>query len=122
MDKLTKGILKFLNSKPNASSLHCNFDSDLQRIAKELGTDKEAIRSCVRWMEEHGFIKFIKDSSGRNAMFYLDHKGLHWKEFRRREIIRYLEDKWIDCLAMLLSLAALILSIMNMYGGSPTGN
>ena len=42
----------------------------------------------------------------------LDHKGLHWKEFRRAEIIKYLEEKWIDFLAMLLALAALLISLI----------
>lgn len=82
-------------------------------MAQTLGIKSEDLRANIRFLNDSGYIDYQKfHGSDKNASFSLSHKGLHWKYFRRQEIIRYLEDKWIDFLAMLMSLASFILSII----------
>lgn len=117
MDRLSKQILLHLNSCcANPSEQVYDFWDDLDSIASKLNTDSETLRAAVRYLETGKYLKFSYASDGKLAMsFYLDHKGLHWKEFRREEILRYLQDKWIDCFSLLVSFAALVISTIALW-------
>lgn len=113
IDRLSRKILKYMNTNSqHPSEAYYDFEEDVERISSALGSDSETIRASIRYLEKSEYIKFGLTQSGTVINFYLDHKGLHWKEFRRAEIIKYLEEKWIDFLAMLLALAALIISLV----------
>lgn len=116
LDKLSRKILKYMQTN---TSTPCerfyDFENDLSVISAAVSSDKETVRIAVRYLEENGYIKFIRLPDGRATRFHLDHKGLHEKEFRRQEFIRYLEDKWIDLFALAVSFAALILSIISLW-------
>lgn len=112
LDRLSRKILKYMNkASEKPSECYYTFDDGIDRMAAALNSDSETIRADVRYLEEQGYIKYGRSQSGMVINFYLDHKGLHWEEFRREEIIKYLEEKWIDFLAMLLALAALVISL-----------
>lgn len=111
LDKLSKSLLNELNKPKNAADLVYNFSEDLSALAKTLQTDDETVRAAVRYLHELNYLKYETTSSQHITGFYLDHKGLHWREFRRQEIIKYLEEKWVDCAALLLSVVALICSL-----------
>lgn len=116
MDKNSKMVLNYL-IKNGGCEKAVFFSSDLDDMAEDLQVDSEDLRANVRFLHEIGYIDYQKFSgTDRNAAFALSHKGLHWKYFRRQEIIRYLEDKWIDLFAMLLSLISLILSVIAIRG------
>lgn len=111
LDTLSQKILIELNRPENAADLVHDFSEDLSALAKTLRTDNETVRAAVRYLHELNYLKYQVSSSQHVTGFYLDHKGLHWREFRRHEIIKYLEEKWVDCAALLLSIAALICSL-----------
>lgn len=117
MDRLSKQLLSYMNGNGKTpSEQFYDFDADLDRIAEKLGSDSETIRAAVRYLESEKYLKFAYANGSDIAMyFYLDHKGLHWKEFRREEILRYLSDKWIDCFSLLVSFAALLISIAALW-------
>ena len=111
MDRLSKRLLSYLNSADQPSAKYHDFVSDIDKIANALETDTETLRAAVRYLESDGYLKYLCNNTGDYVMaFYLDHKGLHWKEFRREEILRYLSDKWIDCFSLLVSFLALVIS------------
>ena len=100
-----------LTDSDDPAQRYYNFQEDLDRIAENLGTTSETVRAAVRYLEKREYIKYMKDQHGNVRRFYLDHKGLHWKEFRREEITEYILEKWIDFAAMLVSLISLAISI-----------
>lgn len=113
LDRLSKKILYYMQtSSENPSDAYYDFDEDLDEIAERIASDSESVRAAVRYLEENEYIKFGHTSSGYTTCFYLDHRGLHWKEFRKQEIIKYLEDKWIDFFALVVAFAALVISVL----------
>ncbi|MCI9331391.1 MAG: hypothetical protein HFG05_04360 [Oscillibacter sp.] len=119
MDKMMKRVLKYLNRQKNPSSHTYNLDSDLEKIASAVKSDKEAVRHCIRCMEKYEYINWISNQHGTHVRFSLDHKGLLWKEYRWKEIGRYLADKWIDCLALLVALISLGFSLWSAFWKLP---
>jgi len=114
LDELDKQILEFMLHKSDVpSKQEYNFDSDLVGMAENLKSDPETIRAAVRDLEKKEYVIYIQNQYGIPMRFSLDHKGLHWKEYRRQEIMRYLEEKWIDFFALLVATVALIVSFTN---------
>lgn len=82
LDKLSRKILKHMNSASQPSDTYYDFDEDLDAIASAVSTDSESARAAVRYLQEHGYIKYAYyNNSDMVARFYLDHKGLHYMEF-----------------------------------------
>lgn len=116
LDKLSRNVLDFMLKDSNDPAQHYyNFQDDIDRIAAHCQTTSETIRAAIRYLHDLEYIKYLQTSSGLTVSFYLDHQGLHWREFRRAEIIEYIQDKWIDCLSLLISFAALIISIIALW-------
>lgn len=88
-----------------------DFQDDLDAMANDLHTGSETLRAAIRFLESQEYVKFIRDQHGHVRQFALDHKGLHWKEFHRSEIVEYFREKWIDFLALLAAIAALLISL-----------
>lgn len=115
LDKLSKKILKHMIAGAESPSEKLyNFGDDLQNMALNLSSDSETVRAAIRFLEQNEYLKFARTSSGNTIGFYLDHKGLHWKEFRRGELWKYIRDKWIDFFALLVATSALVMSILSL--------
>lgn len=113
LDKLSRQILKHMNSVGQPSDTYYNFDEDLDEIAEAIESDSESVRSAVRYLHERKLIKFAYyNDSDVAACFYLDHKGLHYEEFNRLEA----KERWKERLYGFVSgvlvsvLASLIVS------------
>lgn len=121
MDKTSKKIILKLQNCGKGTEYICAFDEAwsssmdcvIDDLAKELGYQTEDVRSAVRFLHEQGYLEYTT-SRGRNIGFHLSHKGLNYQYFRKQEILRYIADKWIDFFAMLLSVAALVISIISL--------
>ncbi len=92
LDKLSKHLLNFLlcDSETPSKKMY-DFGEDLEHISGVLATDPETLRAAVRNLESESYLKYVRDQNGNVHFFMLDHKGLHWKEFRtieRREFWR----------------------------------
>lgn len=112
MDKQSKQILNFLIAEGGCKKV-VNFQEELDNLANSFNADSENFRATVRFLHDAGYLEYMYYSNSRKAHgFYLSHKGLYWKKFRKQEILKYLCDKWIDFFAMLLSFCALAVSII----------
>lgn len=112
MDRPSKQLIKYLTSNGGCEKTY-DFGEDLDNIAQYFHTHPDNLRANIRHLHKLEYIDYQKYSgSDRNASFALSHKGLHWKYFRRQEIIHYLQEKWIDFFAMIVSFASLIIAII----------
>lgn len=120
MDKSSKNLLKLINTRYANGDEFCILASSksgytISTISKSLGKSENEVKLNVQFLADSGYIKLFtgKDETQKIA-FALSHKGIHWKEFHREEIEKYLKDNWIDCTSMLLALAAFILSLISL--------
>lgn len=81
------------------------------RLPEEFGSPIE-LRAMVRYLNELGYTESVKSQNGVALAVQLSHKGLKRREFHRQEVIAYLEEKWIDFFSMVISIAALAISIV----------
>lgn len=111
MDKISKKTLNYLIELGGCEHA-IDFDSGLNHMAKNLNMNSEDLRANIRYLHDLGYIDYQKFvHSNRNAAFALSYKGLHWKYFRRKEMIKYLEEKWIDFFSLFISILSFIVSI-----------
>lgn len=112
MDKQSKAVIKYLLDNGGCDKFI--FFSDLDIPAKDLNVNTESLRSTVRYLNETGYIDYQKSSkSDRNVSFSLSHKGENWKYFRKKEILNYIAEKWIDFFATVISVISLTISIIS---------
>lgn len=123
MDKLSKRILRYMVKTGKTTDFVWSFDqvliyqckSSIYELSDRINIPTEDVRACIRYLNEIGYIEYqyTRTSKEHRAVgFHLSHKGLHYKHFRKQEILAYIAEKWIDFLSMLLSLAAIIISII----------
>jgi len=112
LDPLSKKILRYMCAQPNPSKRTYNFATDLDNVAKAIGVDNEIVRAAVRYLTDREYIQYMKDQKGRNIAFYLDYKGLQWKEFRGQERLIYALEKWPEIFAVVVSVLSFITSVV----------
>lgn len=113
MDKQTKTLIKYLLDNGGCDKII--FFSDLDTHAQNLNMNTESLRATVRYLNETGYIDYQKSSkSDRNVSFSLSHKGENWKYFRKKEILNYIAEKWIDFFAAVISVVSLVISVISM--------
>lgn len=71
---------------------------------------EEAFRSALNNLSSENFITFSEKSSSN---FLLNDKGRYYYQFILKRIRSYVLDKWIDLLALIIAVAALIVSIVS---------
>ena len=65
LDDLSKRILKYMKTdSDNHSQKNYDFDADLEKMAQAVSAEKEAVRAAVRYLEENGYIKYLRTNSG----------------------------------------------------------
>lgn len=117
MDKTSKKILKKMNEICSSTNYIYGFssgfgDCSIDDLALAVGIDTEDCRSDIRFLKELGYVEYKSTQSGIYVGFHLSHKGLHHSEFKRIDFKKYLADKWIDFLALVVAAIALIISIV----------
>lgn len=106
LDKGCRDFLSFLDGRPENTFLYDDSDG----YPDSLG-DESQFFALVRYLEKLGYIEIIKSNMGNPMGVRLSYKGIKRKAFRCQEMLRYIEEKWIDFFALLVSVAALITSI-----------
>ena len=104
--------MRYLSSKGQGCQYICRFGNEFENLHTELNIPTEDLRAAVRWLEAEGIIEYQRYTNGGVAGFHLSHVGVNWKYFRKKEIMKYIEEKWIDFFSLLASVAALIISII----------
>lgn len=108
LDKTSSKFLDFLDARVDDTLMYY----DDVEYPDEFG-DEEALFAMIRYLEAEGLVEIIKSSSsGSHIGVRLSHKGIKRKEFRRQEIIKYLEEKWIDFFALAVSAVAVVISLI----------
>lgn len=100
VDKISKQVLQYLLNCPDCTfSVNKGFPSNIP--AKEL-------LSSIDFLEEEGYLTTVRVPNGALVSATLTHKGKHPKEFNSIALKRYLLDKWVDILALVISILAFI--------------
>lgn len=112
MDKQAKTLIKYLLDNGGCDKFI--FFSDLDTHAQNINMNTESLRATVRYLNETGYIDYQKSNkSDRNVSFSLSHKGENWKYFRKKEILNYIAEKWIDFFATVISVISMTISIIS---------
>ena len=119
MNKTCKKILQTLIKGGKGTQYICAYDPawvgladiSIEDMAQKLSMPVEDLRATTRFLKESGYLEY-QTSRGKAVGFHLSHKGLNWKSYRRKEFLKYAADKWVDFLAVIISLFSLIISII----------
>lgn len=112
MDKNSKEILNYLISQGGCEN-PTDFNDGLDELSSAMNIPTQTLLANIRFLHDSGYVDYqYYANTDRAAAFVLSHKGLHWKHFRKKEILDYIADKWIDFFAFIVSILSLILSIV----------
>lgn len=114
VDKISKQVLQYLLNCPDCTfSVNKGFPSNIPT---------EELLSSIDFLEKEGYLTTSRVPSGALISATLTHKGKHPKEFNSIALKRYLLDKWVDILALIISILAFIgayrveISALHYYG------
>lgn len=100
IDKISKQVLLYiLNCSDYKFSVNKGFPEHIQ-------TDE--LLSSIDFLEQEGYLTTKRATGGTLISATLTHKGKHPNEFNSIALKRYLLDKWIDILALIISILAFI--------------
>lgn len=115
VDKTCKKILDKMISEGKGTEYICTWGDELASFAASIGVPTEDVRAAVRYLKETGYLEFqmyhSSNGSSHSRGFFLSHRGLNWRYFRRKEVLDYIADKWVDFFAALIALLSLVISI-----------
>ena len=103
IDSTSKKVLHYLYNLPDFT-----FDVNKQLNPPDF-LNWDSFLSCLDYLEQEGYIRITR--IGANQAFLsavLTHKGRHFRAFNSIALKRYLLDKWIDLIALIISIIALI--------------
>ena len=126
MDRTCKLILREMLSHGadckcslSQGSNRVGFSVSLGELSSTLQIDPYIARNAVDYLVSTGYAAYINGGSAHGGQhpiaFQLTHKGIHWQEFRRAEILDYLADKWLDVLSSVIAVSSLIVSIVALW-------
>lgn len=100
VDKISKQVLRYLLNCPDCTfSVNKGFPSNMPT---------EELLSSIDFLEKEGYLTTSRVPSGALISATLTHKGKHPKEFNSIALKRYLLDKWVDILDLVISIFAFI--------------
>lgn len=100
VDKISKQVLQYLLNCPD-----CTF---LVNKGFPVNIPTEELLSSIDFLEEEGYLTTSRVPNGALISATLTHKGKHPKEFNSIALKRYLLDKWVDILALIISILVFI--------------
>ena len=96
VDKISKQVLRYLLNCPDCTfSVNKGFPSNMPT---------EELLSSSDFLEKEGYLTTSRVPSGALISATLTHKGKHPKEFNSIALKHYLLDKWVDILALVISI------------------
>ena len=121
MDRVCKKILDKMISYGCGTNYICTWQEEFDDFAKSLSLPCEDVRAAVRYLKERGYIEYqmyhSAQGTNRSRGFHLSHQGFHWRYYRRKEILEYIADKWVEFFAAAISLVSLIISVISLLQG-----
>ena len=90
-------------------------DNFLKEINFKISHNELALLNAKGYFYEYTAHNNRTDADMFSGVFFcLSYNCLHYKEIEARKFLDYLKEKWIDFLAMITSMAALILSLISL--------
>ena len=100
LDKISKQVLQYILNCPDETfSVNSGYPEHIP---------KREFLSSVDFLEQEGYLTTKRVSNDILLSVSLTHKGRHPKEFNSIALKRYLLDKWVDILALIISILAFI--------------
>lgn len=100
LDNTSKKVIQFLLNCPDYTfAVYRSFPDFIPR---------HELLNAIDYLEQEGYVITHRVDGQSLISATLTHKGMHSKEFNSIAIKRYFLDKWIDFLALIISIAAFI--------------
>ena len=106
LDKTSKVVIAALKALPDATYIY------VDDYPKEF-PPKEEFFSTIRYLIKKGLAEIVLDQRGRHIGVRLTHEAIHYKEFWKLDVLRYVLDNWISFVSLLVALAALVISVIH---------
>lgn len=101
LDKTSKRILRFACQLPNEELFSIPLskeweesgDCSFQSFLSGANLKEEEVRPAIKFLEENGYVEYATLDSPAGEVevgFSLTHKGIHYKEFNRLEMLDFL--------------------------------
>lgn len=107
LDRQSIKFLHYLREQPD-NTVSC---SDGAPIPEGYGEQNEYF-AMMDYLESGGYVSVRRDKLNNHKSVKLDYKGYKLREFRRKEFLKYLAEKWVDFIAMLMAAGSLVVSII----------
>ncbi len=105
MDSTSKKILTALKSSNHKRLMYSSHPY------QQLQLEPDEFYRAVRYLKDTGYIEVISNQDGLSMGITLSHQGAHSLYFSLQALKRYLLDKWIDILALVVAVISLSVSI-----------
>lgn len=106
--KILKIIRKELPNLPNYF-YDVNYIWKIAYNNKKLKISSEEFISCLTSLSNDEYISFDEKSHG--TAFRLCNSGRYYYEYRYKMFLNYIMQKWVDVLALVISIIALVVSV-----------
>lgn len=87
----------------------------ISELSNSLNRNFYAILTACKELEKDGFIELhnccLKNGQELLEFISLTELGTHYKDYLRSQRLRYIADKWIDFLALIIAAIALVVSV-----------
>lgn len=107
-----KKIIKIIRKQnPNLSNYFYDRDDiwEIARKGKRKKINEDEFISCLKTLSDNGYIYFGGNS--HETAFRLCEPGRYYYEYRFKLFLNYIVEKWIDLLALIISIIALVVAI-----------
>ncbi|MFR2739913.1 MAG: hypothetical protein ACLTDX_15000 [[Clostridium] innocuum] len=109
LDKQSKTVLKAcIKSLSDPNSLYW---SDLRNTLH--GVSDDDIVDSLKYLKSQKLVNYDDDPILGIHLIWLSYEGLHYYDFLKVDFKKYLADKWISIIALIISIIALFISALS---------
>lgn len=106
LDRKSRKFLKDLKKTPEGK-----LKWNLLDFPEGYGSPAEFV-AMLNYLEDNGYVTVLRDNNMNSRGARLAHKGYKLRDFRRKEFLKYIAEKWVDFFAMLMAAGSLVVSII----------
>ncbi|WP_066454476.1 hypothetical protein [Anaerotruncus rubiinfantis] len=107
MDKTSKRVLRFLENQENK---FWHFGNGIPDEFEE-----QTFILAIKFLESREYVEIERTDLGAPRVVRLSHFGVNRKRYKIEDFLRYVRDKWIDFLALIIAISAFIQSCIALY-------
>lgn len=121
MDKTSKRLLYALKNAAGKNGVDCVFfhrkeeTNCYYNIAEQAGINEHECTGSINYLRKIGFLAPACLNGKTGKIEYglcLTHEAIHYREFEWIKIKKYVAEKWIDFLALIVSVLSLVISVI----------